>query len=114
MDTSKVNSWWNVRCCQKTNVVKRFTHSLQNRVFEGEKFELLISGGDVLEVSALDASTEQVTQLFGDGNLRICVNKKHISRTASCRMILNHRSYPTMFPKVRLYSARILNLQGQR
>jgi hypothetical protein len=55
---------------KKTNIVKRLPYSLQNRVFEGEKFELLISGGDVLEVSALDASTEQVTQLFGDGNLR--------------------------------------------
>ena len=52
---------------KKTNIVKRLPYR-QNRVFEGEKFELLISGGDVLEVSALDASTEQVTQLFGDGN----------------------------------------------
>ena len=61
---------------KKTNIVKRLPYSLQNRVFEGDKFELLISGGDVLEVSALDASTDQVTQLFGDGNLRTLREQK--------------------------------------
>ena len=61
---------------KKTNIVKRLPYSLQNRVFAGDKFELLISGGDVLEVSALDASTDQVTQLFGDGNLRTLREQK--------------------------------------
>jgi hypothetical protein len=37
---------------KKTNIVKRLPYSLQNRVFQGEKFELLISGGDVREQKA--------------------------------------------------------------
>lgn len=113
MDTSKTYSWWHVRP-EKTNIVKRLPYSLQNRVFEGDKFELLISGGDVLRVSALDASTDQVTQLFGDGNLRTLREQKLILRAINCRMISDHKSYLTMYPRVRSYFARILNLQGQR
>jgi hypothetical protein len=61
---------------KKTNIVKRLPYSLQNRVFDGEKFPLLIAGGDVLDVSILDASSEQTMQLCGDGDMRTLTEQK--------------------------------------
>ena len=61
---------------KKTNIVKRLPYSLQNRVFEGEKFPLLVTGGDVLDISILDASYDQTMQLCGDGNMRTLTEQK--------------------------------------
>jgi hypothetical protein len=87
---------------KKTNIVKRLPYSLQNRVFQGEKFELLISDGDVLEVSALDASSDQVKQLFGDGNLRTLREQKAYIENNKLQEDLKPQELPYYFQKGRI------------
>ena len=84
---------------KKTNIVKRLPYSLQNRVFEGEKFELLISGGDVLKVSALDASSEQTLLLFGDGDLRSLREQKAYIENSKLQEDLMPQELPYYFQK---------------
>jgi hypothetical protein len=61
---------------QKNTLIKNLPMSLQNRVFNEEKFPLLISGGDVLDVSILSATPDQTRQLCGYGEIRTLVEQK--------------------------------------
>ena len=79
---------------KKTNIVKRLPYSLQNRVFDGEKFPLLIAGGDVLEVSILDASSEQTMQLCGEGNMRTLREQKAYIENSKLREDLKPQELP--------------------
>ncbi len=61
---------------KKTNLVKRLPYSVQNKIFNSERFQLLVSGGDYLEVNFFDATYEQCKQLCGDGFMRSLSEQK--------------------------------------
>lgn len=63
---------------RKTNMIKGLPYSVQSRVFDDEKFELLVSGGDVLPISVLDATIDQCKQLIDSsgGSLRSLKEQK--------------------------------------
>jgi hypothetical protein len=50
--------------------IKRLPISDQNRIMDGEKLELLLSGGDTLMVDSTTCNKEQATQLFDKGAIR--------------------------------------------
>jgi len=55
---------------KKNRVVKSMPYSMQTKILSGERFEMLTRGGDTLLVDFMDATGEQVEQLFGDGRAR--------------------------------------------
>ena len=55
---------------RKANKVKKLTYGTQERVFNREKFPLLIAGGDSLETDLMEATPEQVAQLCDGSNIR--------------------------------------------
>ena len=55
---------------RKANKVKKLTYGTQERVFNREKFPLLIAGGDSLETDLMEATAEQVAQLCDGSNIR--------------------------------------------
>tara|TARA_B100001939_G_C16905217_1_gene601950 strand:+ start:440 stop:1021 length:582 start_codon:yes stop_codon:yes gene_type:complete len=61
---------------QKTTLVKRLPYSEQSKVFDGERYQLLVSGGDYIEVNLLDATTDQAKQIIGDGLIRSLSEQK--------------------------------------
>jgi len=61
---------------KKTSLVKRLPYSEQSRVFEGERYQLLVSNGDYIEVNLLDATTDQAKQIIGDGIIRSLSEQK--------------------------------------
>lgn len=61
---------------QKTTLVKRLPYSEQSKVFDGERYQLLVSNGDYIEVNLLDATTEQAKQIIGDGLIRSLSEQK--------------------------------------
>lgn len=61
---------------QKTNLVKRLPYSEQSKVFDGERYQLLVSKGDYIEVNLLDATTDQAKQIIGDGLIRSLPEQK--------------------------------------
>ena len=61
---------------KKTNLVKRLPYSTQSKVFNNDRFKLLVSGGDYIEVNFFDATYEQCKQLCGDGFIRSLSEQK--------------------------------------
>jgi hypothetical protein len=61
---------------KKTNLVKRLPYSTQTKVFNNDRFKLLVSGGDYIEVNFFDATHEQCKQLCGDGFIRSLSEQK--------------------------------------
>ena len=61
---------------KKTRLVKRLPYSTQERVFKRERFALLISGGDTLNVDMMEATPEQVEQLCDGSSLRNIAQQK--------------------------------------
>jgi hypothetical protein len=55
---------------KKASIIKRLPYSMQERVFKRERFQLLTAGGDALSVDALEATAEQVEQLFDESAAR--------------------------------------------
>lgn len=55
---------------KKARKVKKLAYSLQDRVFNKERFTLLLASGDTLEVDMLEATPEQVAQLCDDTMIR--------------------------------------------
>jgi hypothetical protein len=52
------------------NKIRRLPYSVQERVFAGERFELLVSGGEHILVDVREATKEQAEQLVGDDHIR--------------------------------------------
>jgi hypothetical protein len=52
------------------NKIKRLPYSLQERIFSGEKFELLTADGDILKVDIREATQSQVEQLIDFSHTR--------------------------------------------
>tara|TARA_Y100000310_G_scaffold220706_1_gene222287 strand:- start:906 stop:1472 length:567 start_codon:yes stop_codon:yes gene_type:complete len=50
--------------------IKRLPVSDQNRIMDGEKLELIVSGGDTLMVDPTTCNKEQAAQLFDKGAIR--------------------------------------------
>ena len=50
--------------------IKRLPYSTQERIFEGERFEVTLPGGDVLKVDIREATPEQVEQLLDGTHVR--------------------------------------------
>ena len=55
---------------RKAHMGKALPYSLQERIFSGERFPLLVGGGDVMQVTVMDATLDQVGQLFAQDGLR--------------------------------------------
>jgi len=55
---------------KKQTIIKRLPYSLQERVFERERFPLLLDGGDTLEVDVIEATDAQAEQLFDGSAVR--------------------------------------------
>lgn len=56
--------------------MKKAPFSIQNSIFNGLRFDLLLSDGDTLKVSPLELSYAQVQQLFDNGNIRTLSQQK--------------------------------------
>tara|TARA_R110000824_G_scaffold231902_1_gene419790 strand:- start:2633 stop:3208 length:576 start_codon:yes stop_codon:yes gene_type:complete len=84
---------------RKTNVIKRLPYSLQNRVFKEEKFPLLISGGDILDVSLLKASYDQTIQICGEGQIRSPAEQKAYIESNKLKEELRPQDLPYYFSK---------------
>jgi hypothetical protein len=52
------------------NKIRRLPYSVQERVFAGERFEMLVSGGEHILVDVREATKEQAEQLVGDDHIR--------------------------------------------
>lgn len=61
---------------KKSPYVKRLPYSDQERVVNGDRFKLLIENGEVLEVSVVDATPEQVNQLCSVSGIRTLPEQK--------------------------------------
>ena len=55
---------------KKTGLIKRLPYSMQERVFKRDRFPLLTSNGDTLEVEILEATQEQAEQLCNGTAIR--------------------------------------------
>lgn len=55
---------------RKSTHIKKLPYSMQERVFNGERFQLLTSGGDTLEVDLMEATPQQVEQLCNGSSIR--------------------------------------------
>ena len=55
---------------KKNAAFKKLPYSVQERIFEHERFELLTKSGDTLKVDMLEATPEQVQQLCNKGIVR--------------------------------------------
>ena len=55
---------------KKRTAIKRLSYSMQERVFDHEKVDLVVSGGDVLKVDILDATQDQLEQICDGSNIR--------------------------------------------
>ena len=55
---------------KKRTAIKRLSYSTQERVFDHEKFDLVVSGGDVLKVDILDATQDQLEQICDGSGIR--------------------------------------------
>jgi len=55
---------------KKGNIVKRLPYSLQERIFDRERFALLLPGGDTMQIDVLEATVNQADQLCNKTGLR--------------------------------------------
>jgi len=55
---------------KKSSVIKRLPYSLQERVFEHERFDLLCANGDTLQIDVTEATPEQAEQIFDGSTIR--------------------------------------------
>lgn len=55
---------------KKAGIIKRLPYSTQERIFSRERFPLLTSSGETLEVDILEATASQVDQLFNGQTVR--------------------------------------------
>lgn len=55
---------------RKAAKIKQLPYSLQEKIFNHNRFELLLEGGDKLKLDIMEATTDQVEQLFSDNNIR--------------------------------------------
>jgi len=61
---------------KKANLVKRLPFSTQERVFSHNRFDLLVSGGDILKVDMMEATQEQAEQLCNGSEIRTIPEQK--------------------------------------
>jgi hypothetical protein len=55
---------------KKSTIIKRLPYSMQERVFNRERFDLLCADGDKLQVDVMEATPEQVEQIFDGSSVR--------------------------------------------
>jgi len=55
---------------KKAGLIKRLPYSMQERVFDRERFPLLTSDGDTLQIDMLEAAPEQAEQLCNGSAIR--------------------------------------------
>ena len=55
---------------KKHAIVKRLPYSVQERIFNGERFKMLTAKGDTLNVDLMEATAEQVEQICGGGAIK--------------------------------------------
>ena len=55
---------------KKASLIERMPPSMQTRILNGERFPLLVSGGESLEVNLMDATFVQASQLLGSTSVR--------------------------------------------
>lgn len=79
---------------KKNTIIKNLPMSLQNRVFNEEKFPLLISGGDVLDVSILSATPSQAEQICGNGEIRTLAEQKAFIESQKLEKELRPKELP--------------------
>jgi len=61
---------------KKSTIVKKLPYSTQERIFNRERFSLLVSDGETLEVDVLEATPEQAEQLFNGSETRSIAAQK--------------------------------------
>ena len=61
---------------KKNNIVKKLPYSIQERIFNGDRFKLLVGGGDSINVDLKEATPTQVEQLCGCGIIRSIAEQK--------------------------------------
>lgn len=55
---------------KKAAIVKRLPYSTQERIFSHDRFELLVGAGDTLRIDVMDATLDQMDQLFDGSSVR--------------------------------------------
>jgi hypothetical protein len=55
---------------KKSTIIKRLPYSLQERVFDRERFDLLCADGDKLQIDVMEATPEQAEQIFDGTSVR--------------------------------------------
>jgi len=55
---------------KKNTIVKKLPYSVQERIFNRDRFPLLCCDGETLQVDIMEATHEQVSQLCGQGAIR--------------------------------------------
>jgi hypothetical protein len=56
--------------------IKRLPYNAQERIFDGERFDMLLPGGDTIKVDIREAAPEQADQLFGGNHIRTLAEQK--------------------------------------
>ena len=54
----------------KHTMIKRLPYSVQERIFDGERFEMLTADGDTLKVDITEVTPEQCEQMLDKGGIR--------------------------------------------
>ena len=55
---------------KKSTMIKRLPYSMQERVFDRERFDLLCANGDKLQIDIMEATPEQAEQIFDGSSVR--------------------------------------------
>jgi len=55
---------------KKSTMIKRLPYSMQERVFDRERFDLLCANGDKLQIDIMEATPEQAEQIFDGSAIR--------------------------------------------
>ena len=55
---------------KKSTMIKRLPYSMQVRVFDRERFDLLCANGDKLQIDIMEATPEQAEQIFDGSAIR--------------------------------------------
>lgn len=80
---------------KKATRIKRLPYSLQERVFNKERFSLLVSKGEHMEVDMLEATFNQVEQLCNGNSIRNLAEQKAWMEE---QKVINREGKPELMP----------------
>jgi hypothetical protein len=70
--------------------IKRLPYHTQERIFNGDRFDMLLPGGDTIKVDVREAQQEQAEQLFDGNHIRTLAEQKLFLTKRASEPVLAH------------------------